>query len=145
MNNNGKGTIIFIILIPIFFIISIIICDTVVSYSANKKFKITTEKIIKETVSSDLYYEDYDEYIKTLYERYNYETDMLYINATEDYIYLENEHKYFGLLSSLNNKGESTTIKILGIPFKVKKSSRIFLKLEANIISEDEIEFIYTK
>lgn len=146
MNNRGKGAILFIILIPAFFLLSILICDTLVSYSTNKKYKIITEKIIKETFNSEYYYDEYEDYIKKLYKRNNYEIDMLYVETDENRIYIENEHRYFGVISSLLNKsGETKEIKILGIPFKVKKSSKTFIKVEGNMISEDEFEFIYTK
>ena len=39
MNKNGKSNILFIILIPFFLILALIIVDTIISYSENKTYK----------------------------------------------------------------------------------------------------------
>jgi len=145
MNNDGKSNIIFIILIPLFFIISIIIVDTFVSYSQNKKFKIITENIIKDVMTNDeLYEEDYYNEIKRLYKLNNYNTDSLVVDANEYNLRLDNEHSYFGIISSLTNRqGEDDIINILGIDFKVKKSSKVIISIEARYNYEDELEINY--
>ena len=146
MNKNGKGGIIFIILIPIFLILALIIVDTFISYMENKKFKSITESIITETMNrNDLYYDDYYDNIKRSYERNNYDTDMLLVEANDYELYVENEHNYFGLFTSLKNytykQGE---IKIFGVTFKVKRNSKLFIKVTAKD-DNGKIEFFYTK
>lgn len=145
MSNNGKSNIIFLILIPLFFIISIIIVDTFVSFSQNKKFKIITENIIKDVISKDEIYEDeYYSEIKRLYELNNYETDSLVVNYDGYSLRIDNEHSYFGIISSLTNRnGEDDIINILGIEFKVKKSSKVILSVEARYNYDDELEINY--
>jgi len=145
MNNNGKSNIIFLILIPLFFIISIIIVDTFVSFSQNKKFKKTTENIINDVMTNDEIYEDeYYSEIKRLYELNNYETDSLVVNYDGYSLRIDNEHSYFGIISSLTNRnGEDDIINILGIEFKVKKSSKVILSVEARYNYEDELEINY--
>lgn len=142
MNNNGKSNIIFLILIPAFFIVSLIVVDTFVSYIQNKKFKNITEEIIREVMSNDELYEDeyYDE-IKRLYEFNNYDTDDLVVDADGYSVRVDNEYNYFGIISSLTNKrGEDTDVNIFGIKFRVKKSSKVIVSVEAKYNYDDEIE-----
>lgn len=145
MNNNGKSNIIFLILIPVFFIVALIIMDTFISYSENKRYKSVTEDIISEVMNNDkLDHEEYYNEIKRLYELNNYETDMLVVDANSYSVNIDNEHRYFGLFSSLTNRsGEDTIVKILGIEFNAKKSSKIRINIEARRNSYDEIEFNY--
>ncbi len=145
MNNNGKSGVVFLILIPIFFVLSLIITDTFISYNENKRYKKVTEDIITEVMNNDkLDYEEYYDEIKRLYEFNNYETDMLVVNANNYNINVDNEHRYFGIISSLTNKeGEDTQVKILGVEFNVKKGSKTIVRVEAKRNSNDEIEFNY--
>ena len=142
MNNDGKLNIVFIIIIPVFFILSLVIVDTFFNYTQTKKYKKITENIIKEVMNNDELSEDeyYDE-IKRLYELNNYETDSLVVNANSYSLRLDNEHAYFGIISSITNRrGEDTVINILGIEFKVKKSSKVIISAEARYNYEDELE-----
>lgn len=145
MKSSGKSNIIFLILIPLFFIISIIIVDTFVSFSQNKKFKKITENIINDVMTNDEIYEDeYYSEIKRLYELNNYETDGLIVNYDGYSLRIDNEHSYFGIISSLTNKnGEDDIINILGIEFKVKKSSKVIISLEARYNYDNELEINY--
>lgn len=147
MNKNGKSNILFIILIPIFLILALIIVDTIISYSENKTYKKITEKIIAETVEdNDIGYEEYFEEIKKKYEDNNYETDSLVVEANSYEIYVENEHNYFGLFSSLKKSfREPTKIKILGVEFKAKKNSKTFVKVTVKKDKNNKLEYIYSK
>ena len=69
MNNKGKSNIIFIILIPLFIVIALLIVDTVNSYSENNRYKHITENIIKDTINSDLDSTEYYDEIKFTYEK----------------------------------------------------------------------------
>ena len=145
MDKNGKSNIIFLILIPLFFVISIIIVDTFFSYSQNKKFKIITENIIKDVMSNEeLYEDDYHNEIKRLYELNNYKTDNLVVNYDGYSLRIDNEHSYFGIISSLTNRSaEDDIINILDIEFKVKKSSKVIISVEARYNYENELEINY--
>lgn len=147
MNKFGKGNFIFIILIPLFLIGTLIIFDTIISYSQNKNFKSVTEKIITQVMNDEKF--DYDEYyeeIKRLYEYYNYDTNMLVVSANEYKVTVDNEHKYFGLLSSVTNRNsEDTIINIFGIEFNAKKGSKISISVEASYNYEDELVFKYVE
>lgn len=142
MNNNGKSKIAFLILIPIFFVVSLLIVDTFVNYTQNKKFQNITEKIIRDVMNNDeLYEEDYYSEIKRLYELNNYETNHLVVEVDGNIVKVDNEYNYFGIISSLTNKsGESTEIKILGVKFRVKKGSKIIVRVEAKYNYDDELE-----
>lgn len=146
MDKTGKSNVIFLILIPIFFIISLIIVDTFISYSENKRYKKITEQIILEVMNDDnLSIDDYYDEIKRHYEMNNFETDMLIVDASGYSVHIENEHRYFGIISSITNKdGEDEIVKILGVEFNVKKSSKAIIKIEA-IKNNEEIEFNYTE
>ena len=145
MNNNGKSNIIFLILIPVFFLVSLVIVDTFNSYTQNKRFKVITKKIIKDVMTNDELYEDeYFDEIKRLYELNNYETDSLVVDANEYSLSLDNEHSYFGIISSLTNKhGADTNINILGIDFRAKKSSKVVIRSEARYNNDGDLEITF--
>lgn len=147
MNKNGKGGTIFIVLIPLILIVTLIIVDTIVSFTTKKNYEKVTESILTEIMTNDeIYVEDYSDEIKRAYERKGYETDMLVVEANSYDVYLENEHEYFNLFSSLSNKrGDDGEIKILGVTFKVKKNSVARLKVTASYDYEGNIVFEYTK
>lgn len=145
MNNKGKSNIIFIILIPLFIVIALLIVDTVNSYSENNRYKHITENIIKDTMNSDLDSTEYYDEIKRLYKLNNYEVDSLVVDANDYEVNVINEHNYFSLLTSLKKSfNETSEIKILGITFKVKKNSKTIIKVKANKI-DNEIKFTYEK
>lgn len=147
MNSSGKSSASFLALIPLFFVISLIVIDTLFSYVENKRFKNLTENIIKEVMANeDIDIEDYNEEIKKSYERNGYETDMLVVEANDYDVYIENEHNYFGIFSAFRNtKSEESKIKILGITFKVRKNSVARIKVRASFNYSDELNFEYTK
>lgn len=147
MNKNGKGGIIFIILIPLILIATLIIVDTIISYTTTKTYKKVTENILTEIINNpEIDVSEYSEEIKKSYERKGYKTDMLVVEANSYDVYLENEHEYFNLFSSLSkNRGCEGEIKILGVTFKVKKNSVTRLKVTASYNYEDKLIFEYTK
>lgn len=147
MNKNGKGGTIFIVLIPLILVVTLIIVDTIVSFTTKKNYEKVTESILTEIMTNDeIYVEDYSDEIKRAYERKGYETDMLVVEANSYDVYLENEHEYFNLFSSLSNKrGDDGEIKILGVTFKVKKNSVVRLKVTVTYDYENNIVFEYTK
>lgn len=147
MNKNGKSNIVFLLLIPIILVLTLIVVDTIISYTNNKSYKKITENIIKEVMSDEtLDVQEYSDEIKKKYERLGYDTEMLVVEANSYDVYVENEYAYFGLFSSFSNRlGEETEIKILGVPFKVRKNSVMRLKVTASYNYGDELEFEYTK
>ena len=147
MNKQGKGSNIFIILVPIFLIAALIIADTAVTYNADKTFKKVTEEIIEEVLNNDeLSYDEYNGEIKRLYELKGYETEMLLVDANSYQIYVENEHEYFGVFTSIFGNGKEEIVKVFGIfDFKMKKGSKTSLKVEARFDSNDELQFEYVE
>lgn len=147
MNKVGKSYIGFIILIPLFIILALIIIDTITSYNENKRFKSVTENIITDVLNNEeLNTDDYESEIKRLYERNNYKTDSLVVIATDYDLYVGNEHNYFGMFTSLkNHANEMGEIKIFGVVFKVKKNSKAFVKINATKDNDGNIKFEYTK
>lgn len=147
MDKYGKGGTIFIVLIPVILIITLVVVDTIINFTTTKAYQKVTENILNEVMNNpEIDVEDYSEEIKRSYERKGYETDMLVIEANSYDVYVENEHKYFNLFSSLINKnGEDGEIKIFGVTFKVKKNSVVRLKVTATYNYDEELEFEYTK
>lgn len=147
MNKYGKGGAIFIVLIPIILVMTFLIFDTIIGFITNKNYEKVTEKILTEIMTDEeLGVEDYNEEIKRAYERKGFETDMLVVETNDYDVYVENEHKYFNLLTSLSkNPGEEVEIKILGVTFKVKKNSIARLKVIASYDYEGNVVFEYTK
>lgn len=147
MNKLGKSDIKFILLIPLILIATLIVVDTLISYSENKRFKTITEEIIKGTMEDDnIEYSEYYDEIKKQYERNDYDTDMLVVEANNYSVYVENEHKYFGLLSSLrNSKNEKQQVKLLGITFNLRKNSKSFVKVTAKYDYNNNLTFEYEK
>ena len=147
MKNNGKSSIIFLILIPLILIVTLIIIDTIISYGVNKKFKRDTETIIKNVLTNDeLNYDEYYNEIKRLYEKKNYDTERLVVESDDYNFYLENEYNYFNLFSSLKNtKNKKEYVTILGFTFKAKRNSKAFIKVNADYDNMGKIIFTYTK
>ena len=147
MNKLGKSDIKFILLIPLILIATLIVVDTLISYSENKRFKTITEEIIKGTMEDDnIEYSEYYDEIKKQYEKNDYDTDMLVVEANSYSVYVENEHKYFGLLSSLRNSiNEKQQVKLLGITFNLRKNSKAFVKVTAKYDYNNNLIFEYEK
>ena len=147
MNKLGKSDIKFILLIPFLLLATLIVVDTLISYSENKRFKTITEEIIKGTMEDDnIEYSEYYDEIKKQYERNDYDTDMLVVEANSYSVYVENEHKYFGLLSSLRNSiNEKQQVKLLGITFNLRKNSKAFVKVTAKYDYNNNLTFEYEK
>ena len=148
MNNKGKGNALFVLLIPIFIVVVIIIADTVMSYGQTKTYKELTEKIIKDVTNMDIEPSEFPKEIKRAYERYGYETDRLVVDVDDYRLYLENEHVYFGLLTSLGKRGEEVEFKLFNIEyltFKLKKNSKTFIKVEVTEDENNELKFEYLK
>ena len=134
MNNKGKGNALFIVLIPLFIFLALVISDTVFIFCEEKKFKSDTEEIINEVMDNEeIDYKDYYKEIKKLYERKKYKTEMLVVEADQYNVHVENEGVFFGLFTSLSKTGEEFEVKIFNIDyltFKLKKNSRFMLKVD---------------
>lgn len=147
MNKYGKGGTIFIVLIPVILIVTLVVVDTIISFTTIKTYQKVTENILNEIINDpEIDAEEYSDEIKRAYERKGYETDMLVVEANSYDVYVENAHEYFNLFSSLSNgKGDEGEIKILGVTFKVKKNSVARLKVTATYNYENKLVFEYTK
>lgn len=150
MNKSGKGHIFFILLIPVFIIAALIVVDTIIGMTENKKYRHDTEEIIKEVYNDKkIPYNKYYDEIKKRYERKGYKTERLVVEANDYRIYVENEHVYFGLFTSLSKRGEEvefTFFNIEYLTFRLKKNSKLFLKVEAKkAYDSEELEFVYSK
>ena len=134
MNNKGKGNALFIVLIPLFIFLTLVILDTVFRFCEEKRFKSDTEEIINEVMDNEeIDYKDYYKEIKKLYERKKYKTDMLVVEADQYNVHVENEGVFFCLFTSLSKTGEEFEVKIFNIDyltFKLKKNSRFMLKVD---------------
>ncbi len=146
MNNDGKINILFV-LIPVFLIVTLILVDTLISFSENKTFRVITEDIIKSTLEDDnIDSSEYLNEIKRKYSEKNYDTEMLVVNEEGNGIYLENENKYFGLLSSLKtSKSKKEKVDIFGITFNLRKNSKSIIKVKAYYDYDDNLKFDYVK
>lgn len=147
MNKYGKGNAIFIILIPVFAIFGLILVDTIIGYNQEKNYKKFSLDVIRDVMTNEeMSYDEYYDEIKRIYEFNGYETDNLVVDANEYQVYVENEHLYYGLFSSLFGNGKEELVKLFGlIDFKLKKSSRVFVKIEASYNYNDELEFKYVE
>ena len=146
-SNSGKSHVFFIIIIPLVLILGAIVADTIISYTTNKKFRLITEEIIKEvTERDDLTPEDYAYHIKRLYERNNYDTENLVVEASSDRVYVENDLQYSGIFTSLFHKGKDLEEKvILGVTVRLAKNSEACIKCEATYDSSGKLVFKYIK
>ena len=145
MNKFGKGNGLFIIFIPLFIVFTLVVLDTIINYTNEKKYKSITESIIKEVYNSDVDYDEYYNEIKRLYEYNGYETDMLVVDADDYMVYIENEHSYIGIFSSIFGTGKEELVKLFGlIDFKLKKGSKTIIKLETTF-DDDNLRFEYVE
>lgn len=147
MNKSGKASSVFLVLVPIIFVLTLIIIDTLFSYLENNRLRKTTETILTEVMKDDeINVEEYSDEIKKRYERSGYSTEMLVVETNSYDVYIENEHSYFGIFSALTSKKNvESEIKLLGLTFKVKKNSVARIKVTASFNYDDELEFEYTK
>ena len=146
-SNSGKSHVFFIIIIPLVLVLGAIVADTIISYTTNKKFRLITEEIIKEvTERDDLTPEDYAYHIKRLYERNNYDTENLVVEASSDRVYVENDLQYSGIFTSLFHKGKDLEEKvILGVTVRLAKNSKAFVKCEATYDNSGKLVFKFIK
>lgn len=91
-NNKGQSGSIFIILVPIIFIVLAFIYDSAMTVIENKKFKQTTDDILTDVLSNS--YSDYEGTIKELYEKNGYEIDQLSYDYDGETITIYNSHTY---------------------------------------------------
>ena len=143
MNKTGKSYVGLILLIPLFIILALIIIDTITSYNENKRFKSITENIITEVLNNEeLTEEDYENEIKRLYERNNYETDALVVIPSSYDLYVGNEHSYFGMFTSLkNHTNKLGEIKIFGQEENIEYYNILKTRILLNDIEDEEIEY----
>ena len=98
LNKNGKGAV-FIILIPIIFVIAAFLYDNFMMVSNNKTYREVTESIIKDVFEYN--YDDKEYQIRKAYEEYKYDTSQLAVNYEDGVLTLYNVHTYpafFGLI-----------------------------------------------
>jgi hypothetical protein len=113
VNKKGQSSIVFIILIPIIFIILAFIYDNALIIIENNRYKAMTNSIIKDVLTNSYY--DKAEEVKNLYEENNYETDQLDARYEDDILYVYNVHSYnsfFGYI--LGIKSYRTEISVYG-------------------------------
>ena len=146
MSNTGKSNITFLILIPLFFIVTVIVLDTIFSYVQNKNLKRITEDVIVEVINNDeINEDDYKIEIKKAYERKGIDTDMLEVEISYSNIKVINQHRYFGIFSSLSNKmGAEEEVNLLGLKFIIKKNSVARINVSVDL-DEDEMIFEYSE
>lgn len=127
-NNHGQSGALFIIIIPIIFIVLAFIYDNVMIIITNNKYNLVSKEIVKEVLTNS--YNDKAEEVKKLYEKNNYEIDMLVVSYEDEVLKVYNSHSYPSFFGN-----------VLGI-----KSYRTEINLEAHkenddiIIEEKEIE-----
>lgn len=127
-NNHGQSGALFIIIIPIIFIVLAFIYDNVMIIITNNKYNLVSKEIVKEVLTNS--YNDKAEEVKKLYEKNNYEIDMLVVSYENEVLKVYNSHSYPSFFGN-----------VLGI-----KSYRTEINLEAHkenddiIIEEKEIE-----
>ena len=146
-SNSGKSHVFFIIIIPLVLILGAILVDTWISYSTNKKFRLTTETILNDMIEVEgITPEEYEDYIRRAYERNDYKTDNLVVEASTDRIYVENDMQYSGIFSSLFYKNKNTVEKVIfGVRARVSENSKAFIKCEATYGSDGKLVFKYIK
>ena len=127
-NKRGQAGAIFIIIIPIIFIVLAFIYDNVMIIIANNKYNLASKEIAKEVLTNS--YNDKAAEVKNLYEKNNYEVEMLNVSYDGTTLKIYNSHSYPSFFGN-----------ILGV-----KSYRTEINLEAHkeddkiIIEEKEIE-----
>lgn len=111
MDRKGQSTVIFIILIPVFIIITTLIVDTGINMYNEKKLKNVTEDVLTNLLESDLSEDKYYNRAKNIYETNDIDTDFLSINVTYDNrIELYNSTIYYSFLGTLLNRGNHQTV-----------------------------------
>ncbi len=127
-NNRGQSGALFIVLIPIIFIVLAFVYDNVMIIIANNRYNLVSKEIAKEVLTNS--YADKVTEVKNLYEKNKYDTDMLNASYDGTTLKIYNSHSYPSFFGN-----------VLGI-----KSYRTQINIEAHkendeiIIVEKEIE-----
>lgn len=117
MDKKGQATVIFIILIPVFLVLTAIIIDTGLNLYNEKKLKNVTSDVLEVIVKSDdlanVTYENEEEVLNNLtdkaiiiYEENKMDTDDLFLEIMYGgRIKISNNYTYYSFMNSLFNKG----------------------------------------
>jgi len=99
MNNKGQSGIVFIISIPIIFIILAFLYDNALMIIENKRYKEVTETIIKDVLTNSYY--NKEEEVINLYEKNHLEVEQLNTSYDGEILTVYNVHSYnsfFGVI-----------------------------------------------
>ena len=91
-NNKGQSGLVFIILIPIFFIIVAFLYDNILIITTNKAYREISESIITDVLTNSYY--DKAEQVKNLYEKNKMEIEQLNAQYDGEYLTVYNVHTY---------------------------------------------------
>lgn len=117
MDKKGQAAVIFIILIPVFLVLTAIIVDTGINMYNEKKLENVTvevmETLVKEEDLQSVTYENEEEVLKNLkktairiFEENEIETEYLVLNISYGgRLSIDNTHKYYSFMNTLFNKG----------------------------------------
>lgn len=116
MNKKGQAAVIFIILIPVFLVLTAIIVDTGINMHNEKKLNNVTndvmEVLLDEELINSVTYDNEDEVLDKLkkqairiYGENDIETENLYIDINGGRLSLSNTHTYYSFMNTLFNKG----------------------------------------
>ena len=118
MNRNGQSAVIFIILVPVFLLLAVIILDTGINMHSEKKLKNVTEDVLELLLSNEdlenVSYENEEEVLEELreeavrfYENNEIDTSDVYIELSYGQrIIITNIHRNYSLANSLLGKGD---------------------------------------
>lgn len=148
LNKNGKGSAAYLLLVPLILVIGAIVIDTIINYSQEKKYKLITETIVKDIITQeDISEDEYEATIKKFYERNGYKTENMVVEIKGNgKMYLENEHHYSGILTSIFSENKNSVEKVLfGVRVKLAENSKVFLKINIDYTDKNDIKFEYLK
>ena len=110
MNNKGQSLIIFIVLIPVIFVLFIYLYDLAYINIKNNEYKNTSKSIIKEVLLSDQ--DNKTNLVKELYELNKYSTDDLIVSFETDKLTIKNTYRIKGIFDKLLKRQEEYKINI---------------------------------
>lgn len=121
MDKKGQSAVIFIILIPVFLIITAIVVDMGINSYNEKKLKNVTEDVLEVLVESEkLEVEELKKSAVRIYEDNDIGCEYLYIEVLYDNkIKISNNYVYYSFMNSLFNRGNGNRqINVEAIGYK---------------------------
>lgn len=118
MDRKGQSAVLFIILIPVFLLIAVLVVDMGINVYNEKKLKNVTEDVLINLLENNVEEDKIKDKATLIYENNNIDTEYLQIEKSYgDKITIIISNEYYSFMNSILNKGNGkrqTTVEASG-------------------------------